>query len=348
MIRTRTALPKTSRNGHGRPLPAEHDLALSALEAGILRAVSYADIFDFPLKAGEIHLKLVGLATAKDAVRSALHNSRSLARHLTYHQGYYVLAGREENVATRHGRFHASAALWARARLYGQRLARLPFVRLVAVTGALAVNNARPGDDIDYLIVTAPGRLWLCRALTILLVKRAARRGDLICPNYFLTTAALALPEHDLFTAHELLQMVPLFGFDVYKKMLALNPWASGFLPNAYLAQITRKYLLHGDQAIKRVQEKALNTPPGDWLEQWEMKRKIAKFSRQMATLSTAAGDQNREPQLVELFFSAERCKGHFDQHGRQTLAAYTKLLGDLGHPADLPGSTTLAPGKEM
>src|SRR2546422_753264 len=85
---------------------------------------------------------------------------------------------------------------------------RLPFVRLVAVTGALAMNNARAGDDIDLFILAQPGRLWLCRLLVLGVVKLAARRGHTLCPNFLLSTGRLRLSERNLFTAHEVVQMV--------------------------------------------------------------------------------------------------------------------------------------------
>ena len=40
----------------------------------------------------------------------------------------------------------------------------------------------------------------------------AVDRGIRLCPNYLLTASALDLPERDLYTAHELAQLVPLFG----------------------------------------------------------------------------------------------------------------------------------------
>ena len=299
---------------------------LSPLERAILQAVGYADVFDFPLTAAEIWRNLVEVAAGEEEVLAALNSARLTPTRLITQEGYYMLPGRSGLVELRRRRAAASARLWTRANHYGRLIASLPFVRMVAVTGALAVNNSEPGDDIDYLIVTEPGRLWLARAFTILLVKRAARRGDLICPNYFLSDQALALPERDLFTAHELAQMAPLAGYDVYLRMLALNAWAGDFLPNM---QPSKKAVLADPERplSKKITELALRTPPGGWFERWEMTRKQARFSRQVILLESDFVVLNGLKPLYEVDFSAHRCKGHFNQHGRRTLQTYTAHL---------------------
>ena len=78
-----------------------------------------------------------------------------------------------------------------------------------------------------------PGRLWLCRGMVILLVRLARQLGHTLCPNYFLSERALALAEQSLYTAHELVQMVPVAGMPTYRTMRRLNQWADRFLPNA-------------------------------------------------------------------------------------------------------------------
>jgi hypothetical protein len=297
--------------------------------------LGYADVFDFPLTGSEIWRNLIMVKATEEEVLATLVSSRLLTRLLTGNNGYYTLTDRDQLVEQRCRRAAASAQLWPRARHYGAQIAALPFVRMVAVTGALAVNNATVGDDVDYLVVTEPGRLWLARAFTILLVKRSARQGDLICPNYFLTVDALALQERDLFTAHELAQMVPLAGYGIYRQMLAQNSWARDFLPNmqpAPHAGVADVGPVGYNQVVK-IAEILLRTAPGGWLERWEMARKQARFGRQAALIERGNGAVHDANALTEWAFSAQRCKGHFNRHGRQTLQSYNRRLEGLrGH----------------
>lgn len=292
----------------------------SAIDAGILQAIAYADVFEYPLAADEVYRYLVGVNATPETVLSRLNTSRVLCKYLTTDDEFYLLRGRDDIVATRCRRAHVAARLWPQAITYGRIIAHMPFVRMVAVTGALAVNNAAPNTDIDYFVVTAPGRLWLCRAAVIAVVRWASRQGVWLCPNYFVTERALVFEEQSLYAAHEVAQMVPLVGMATYRRMRRSNLWTARYLPNADgppsrcdvpadSRQVTR--------ALSRAGELALRTPAGDWVERWEMNRKVAKF--------TANGDGH-----AEAHFGPDCCKGHFDTHGARTLAEFAKRLRDL------------------
>src|SRR5207302_681992 len=195
-----------------------------AVIRGILQAVAYADIFDYALTVDEAHRYLVGAPTSRGTVRGVLTSSKLIPRVLNRSGRYLTLVGREATIETRRRRAAVSSAYWRRAIRYGRLIGGLPFVRMVAVTGGLAMDNVAD-DDIDYMVVTAPGRLWLCRALVVGLVRAAELRGVTLCPNYFLSERALALDEQNLFTAHEVTQMVPLTGSPIYERFRALNQW---------------------------------------------------------------------------------------------------------------------------
>lgn len=290
-------------------------------ETAILHAVAYADVFDYPLAAEEIHRYMVGRSAPLVAVRTLLSNGRLVPRHLAHRQGYFTLPGREAIVETRRRRAEVSACVWQQAVRYGQTIASLPFVRMVAVTGALTMDNVELGDDIDYLIVTAPGRLWLCRAIVIeLVVKPAADRHVEICPNYLLSERALVLPDRNLYTAHELVQMVPIAGLAIYRRLCQLNGWAARFLPNAYGQPRRVETGPLRPRPVRTLAESILQTPVGAWLERWEMARKVGRLSQQGDDTSDAA-------------FCPDWCKGHFGDHShliREGFAHRLRAIGDL------------------
>lgn len=289
-----------------------------AIKQAALRAIAYADVFDYPLAPAEVHRYLVGVLAAPEEIDAALREGERALGWWACYRGYVTLPGREELVETRMRRAELAAKLWPKAVRYGQMLACLPFVRMVAVTGALAVDNVQPGADIDFLLVTEPGRLWLCRAMAIAVVRLAARDGAVVCPNYLISDRALALQEHTLYTAHELTQMVPIANLATYARMRRLNTWADRFLPNANGPP--RQVAV--DQPIqpraRGVAEAALRTPVGGWLERQEMARKVRKLRRQRGPGAEAA-------------FCADWCKGHFEGHGQRTLEAFDRRLRDLG-----------------
>jgi hypothetical protein len=302
----------------GRLVPGQAPTDDAIVARAILQTLAYGDIFDYPLTAQEVHRYLIMVAASPGAVQSALENGRLAQQTLAHRQGFFALPGRESIVETRLRRGEVAARIWPRARRYGLAIARLPFVRMVAITGALAMNNVEHGDDIDYLIITRPGRLWLSRAIIIaLVVKPAMRRGDEICPNYFLSDRALLFHERNLFTAHELVQMVPIAGSATYDRMRRFNSWIAHFLPNAGDLSPAAGVKPLSRSPVRRAAEVVLQTPLGAWLERWEMTRKIRKLGQLDRDQSAAA-------------FGADSCKGHFGNHGQQILESFASRLQEI------------------
>jgi hypothetical protein len=114
---------------------------------------------------------------------------------------------------------------------------------MVAITGGLAMSNSSRDDDIDFFIITAKNRLWLTRLSVIIFLEilgkrrrpRDKRFKNKICPNLFLDETVLSLSKgkRNLFTAHEICQMKPIFNKDnTYEKFLKVNLWVKEHLPN--------------------------------------------------------------------------------------------------------------------
>lgn len=291
------------------------------LEEAILRTLLYADVFDFPMTAPEIHRYLIGCGTGENDVITALMGSRWLHTHLTEADGYYALQGRAAIIPERLNRSQAIPVLIPLAYRYGRWLARVPFVRMVALTGALAVGNPHGlDDDLDYLIVTKAGRVWLTRAFIVGIVKLAKLRGVQLCPNYVLSESALAQDRHDLYLAHEIVQMQHVAGAETARRFARANHWTREFLPNAeFVSQPDDGQFSGLWHALQRIGEWVFSGAPGDMLERWESRRKLRKFAPEASKPHSGA-------QL-----DAEHVKGHFNDYGYPTLTRYQARLIEYG-----------------
>lgn len=209
-----------------------------SLETEILKTIHYADVFNYPLTVEEIKKYLVG--QLKDlSIEKGLSQTVADDK-LTYVDGYYGLHGREEIVELRKKRQKYSWPKLKKARRLASILSYIPWIKLIGVTGALAMENSDEEDDIDLMIVGSSKRLWLTRALVVITLKltRQYRRSDKvrdkICPNLFISEDVLEVKPHNLYTAHEVVQMKPIFERgNAYQEFLGANLWVKKFLPGA-------------------------------------------------------------------------------------------------------------------
>lgn len=146
--------------------------------------------------------------------------------------------------------------------------------------------------------------------MAILIVRMAARQGITLCPNYFVAERALAFQTHNLYIAREIAQMVPLTGFTMYQRLRHLNRWTGDFLPNAEGPSKMIENGVSRGRAFRSSLEMLLRTRAGNWLEQWEMHRKINRFSHDHRANN-------------ETSFTPDWCKGHFDAHSQRILREY-------------------------
>ena len=284
------------------------------LDRAVLETLAYSDVFDYPLRLDELHLYLPVRATTQQlsfelAKDSPLIGSRD---------GFYFLAGRSSIVNVRARREHRSKPVLKTAFQLGRVLGRLPFIRMVALTGSLAMLNSDDAADLDYMLVAANGRVWTARAFALLFGRLTSRLGYTLCPNLIVAERALAWRQHDLYSAHEICQMLPITGLQTYKQLRCINAWTGDFLPNASGFPSQPDDESKPGYIVQSLAEWALRGQLGNLFENWEMQRKVARFSRQ-----EGFGDETR--------FDVDVCQGNFDHHRAQTRSALRQRLQELG-----------------
>ncbi len=293
------------------------------LSQAIRATVAYADVFGFPLDRIEVHRDLIGLSASSADVDCAI--DALLEAHVLVSDGPFVgLPGRSGFAALRCERQQNAARLWPLAWRYGRLIGVIPFVRMVAITGSLAADNPDAAADLDYLIVTAPGRLWTARALTIGLVRLARRAGRRVCPNYLLSTRALALEHDDLYTAHELVQAVPITGAEIYTRLRLANRWLDRWLPNRLPTIGGGAPVPPAWSTLCRTAEIALGGGIGDQIELWEGGRKQARLTGEIASAQ----------------FTPDVCEGYGGTTRRRVLQEFDRRCATLGLAN--PGADTL------
>lgn len=286
------------------------------LERAILEALTYSDIFEFPLRLDELR-RYLPIRAEVDELSVALE---SLNDRVGKRDGFYFLEGRNEIVEIRKGREARSQKLLPYAIRYGRILGSLPFIRMVALTGSLAVMNVSKNADFDYMLVAERGRVWTARAFALLLNRIAKLFGHTLCPNLIVSENALEWSLHDLYSARELCQMIPIVGMDVYQKVMKANQWAQDFLPNVQTSEV----LETSEVSLQKLFELPLRSKLGDIFERWEMNRKIARFSKQ-----DGFGE--------ETIFTAEVCQGNFHHHRKWAREIFQEKLDTLNRQFESP-----------
>ena len=299
------------------------------LERGILEALAYSDIFDYPLRLEELHRYL----PVKVGIQQLSETLDWMNIQVQRKDGLYFLAGRQEIIEIRQQRQKYSERLLPLAWRYGKMLGALPFVRMVALTGSLAVMNGSDKADLDYMLVMVPGSLWTGRALAVTLGRIVRLLGHRICVNLLVSEKALAWQKHDLYSAREICQMIPITGMDIYHRFREANKWTESFLPNAGLSAPNlvktpaQNQLSHIQRMIEWISRRALGVIT---LERWAMEFQIQQMAR-------------RYRSSAETNFGGDICQANFHEHRQWTQKAFQSRVDALENETSVALADTAA-----
>jgi hypothetical protein len=207
--------------------------ALGSLEREILTVLAYFDIFNHPLTAREIYNFLPSNSTSAQHIEAACR-SATLSAAVSESAGHFSLRHSVgELVRTRRKKEQRAARHTRIAHFMARLIRRFPFVRGVFMSGELSKGISSADGDIDFVIVTAPNRLWVARSLLTLFKKTVLlNRKRYFCLNHFITETNLHVGQRNLYTAIEVVTLKPLYNGALYDAYQAANRWTVGFLPN--------------------------------------------------------------------------------------------------------------------
>lgn len=208
------------------------------LSEAILATLAYHDIFEYPLTLKEFHRYLIGKRASFASVERNLFKLKANGQ-IGANQGYYFLKGRTKIVSIRKRRERYSRAKFKRAVFFASILKTIPTLKLVGISGALSMQNSHQGDDIDLVLLSSQNTLWTTRFLANALLwpfkrdTQGKKIADRACLNFFIDESSLKIKDHNLYFAHEICQMKPIWERDnIYQKFLIANNWVKKYLPN--------------------------------------------------------------------------------------------------------------------
>ena len=130
-------------------------------------------------------------------------------------------------------------------------LKRLSFVKLIAISGSIACDNAvdvsRKPIDLDLFMITGRSSLHIIRFMLrgseiisrLLVSLRLNRKRTRLCPNYLTESTFVEITNESFFTATDTLNVKILKGEDEYRRFLAVNFWIKRFYPTQLRPPIT-------------------------------------------------------------------------------------------------------------
>jgi hypothetical protein len=227
------------------------------LAKNILATICYFDVQDYPLTAFELwkHMltwpsvngqknDLGSLSEAKEKksahlvdVMNAIENPK-LRKFIEEKNGFYFLFGRKGLVEKRIVHEKLSVAKIKIARRVARILKYVPFVRMLALTGTLAMKNSTRESDIDFFVISKAKHIWIARTLVTLVVQMMGVRRhekkvtDRVCLNYYIADNFLTIERKDVFASNEYSFVFPIFGFQVFRNFCFQNDWINEMKPN--------------------------------------------------------------------------------------------------------------------
>lgn len=300
---------------------------MTLLQKAILSTIVYYDTLDYPLTSFEVFKYLVNplhiasfycmrIAQPSISLKNIIENlnNKELRKFIDEKNGFYCirkarlrplgsgnanapmrinsLKNTDELIRTRIDRQKIADAKWKKAKKIIRWLQFIPYVRMVAVSGSLALNNTHKDSDIDVLIVVRAGRIWLARFLVTMFLQFIGKRRhknhtkDKICLNHYIIDKSLEIKFRSLYNAQTYAHIIPVLEVEsgIYKKFQKANQWLKNYLvfwpsfakategkPRHFKILKTNSLL----KSIAKLKEVCLNRKFGDLLE--KILRKLQK-----------------------------------------------------------------------
>ncbi len=317
-----------------RTVRVRHRIAetTNAREArAVVDTIAYGAHFDYPMTLPEIERSLLGVTLSRRELRRILDEDPHVLGAVERAPPFFFLKGRRSSVESRARTRRLSRVLLEEHRGVLELVRRTPFVRMVALSGAIAKENAADGD-IDLFLITKRGKTWAVALFLFVAMKLLGLRRTM-CLNYFLGEDRLTLTENDAFTANQILGLRPIAGHAVYRRFVRANGWGARFFPN-FWERFREHEPIGGDEppaGASRL-ERFLSVGGGALLE-WMGRLLLRSHLRRQWRRAGGPESVTLKTGVIKL---------HFNDHGAELSRKLNGLLG-LDRALEESGTTSVS-----
>ncbi len=210
-----------------------------ACDKAILKTLAYSSVFNYPMSKFQIYKYLI----TKNKFSHEFFE-KSLKRlvkmgHIKSKDSKYYLPGMRPvswNLRDKYSR-----DLMEENKIVFKLLKKIPWIKMLAVTGSVASNNAVKEDDIDVFIVAQKNRMWITRFFVYLILQSVNKYAfgennkTKLCCNIFVDEENLEWDKKDkaLYIAYEIASMHPIIDRDyTYFRFINKNKWIGDHFAN--------------------------------------------------------------------------------------------------------------------
>lgn len=220
---------------------------MDSLDSAILKTIHYFNLFEYPLTSVEVWKWLWSDGGQSATMIEVEQQIVALKKNeqIDCQQGYWFLPSRSGTVNTRQDRHRLSIAKFKRAKRFAKMYSLIPWVEGIAICNSLGYRNASAQSDIDLLIITRPGAVWLTRlfatGFTALMGARPTHEhmANTVCLSFFVSRDALNFEslkkeQGDPYLTYWMTTLTPVFGRgNVWENFWKENQWVKKTVPNA-------------------------------------------------------------------------------------------------------------------
>ncbi len=198
--------------------------------------VAYSSVFNDVITVDELSRRLS--FNSENAVNDAIEELRK-SGHVVVRKGFVALPYLDHKIDQKKRDQEITTLTVQKARRYLKWMGKLPFVKFIGISGSVAAGNpVQTKDkplDIDVFVITSDSFTWLFGIVMATYRAIATKfKSSVFCFNHIWSETDLLVHNQNLFSAVEVLNLMPIAGERSYHLFLHTNRWIESYFPSLF------------------------------------------------------------------------------------------------------------------